>query len=437
MPRRRPRHAVQPVAHDDALPPLQHRAVRRARGLRDRGQRAHRVEPGVAGRAAARRVARPRHRARGRAGVARRDAAAAAAGEPGIALRIRLRAAGRPSRPAHGHLRARGRRARPRGRDPHRRARDGHRARRAPRGAGGADRVRPDRDRGRRQRGGHVGAAGRRDGRCVARLDPRRAPAHRAGGRGWPRAAARSAVLPRSRLPRLRQVRGGRRPLRRLRARPGRALAGRRPVGAQRAERAGRRGPLRAAHAGCRAALPVPRRRGRRQARVPPGCHDARRQSARRRAARGARLLRRGRPLAERLRRSGRHRQGARGARDDGRERARPAGLPPVALRRGAPRPAVRGRDRARGLSLLLPAALPARQRRARAAAAHERAARAHAGRRRGLRGQERLGARRLLPARGSRGGGRGRSSAPSAGPSRPTPPCSPRSRPRCASASG
>ena len=39
----------------------------------------------------------------------------------------------------------------------------------------------------------------------------------------------------------------------------------------------------------------------------------------------------------------------------------------------------------------------------------------------RGLRDEERLGARRLLPARDSRGGGRGRSSAPSAGPSRPT----------------
>ena len=65
------------------------------------------------------------------------------------------------------------------------------------------------------------------------------------------------------------------------------------------------------------------------------------------------------------------------GARDDGRERARPAGLPPVALRRGAPRSALRGRDRARGLSLLLPTALSARQRRARASAAHQRPARA------------------------------------------------------------
>ena len=41
--------------------------------------------------------------------------------------------------------------------------------------------------------------------------------------------------------------------------------------------------------------LPVPRRRGRRQARLPSRCHDARRQPARRRAARRARLLRRGR----------------------------------------------------------------------------------------------------------------------------------------------
>ena len=71
-----------------------------------------------------------------------------------------------------------------------------------------------------------------------------------------------------------------------------------------------------------------------------------------------------------------------------GRERARPAGLPALALRRGAPRPALRRRERARGLSLLLPPALPARQRRARAAQAHERAAHAHAGRRRRLRGK-------------------------------------------------
>ena len=49
---------------------------------------------------------------------------------------------------------------------------------------------------------------------------------------------------------------------------------------------AGRRGALRAAHAGRGAALPVPRRRRRGQARLPPRCDDARRQSAGRRGAR-------------------------------------------------------------------------------------------------------------------------------------------------------
>ena len=73
-----------------------------------------------------------------------------------------------------------------------------------------------------------------------------------------------------------------------------------------------------------------------------------------------------------------------------------------------APRPALRRRDRARGLPLLLPPALPARQRRARASPAHERAARAHAGRGRRLRGQERLGARRLLRARAGLAAGGG-----------------------------
>ena len=74
--------------------------------------------------------------------------------------------------------------------------------------------------------------------------------------------------------------------------------------------------------------------------------------------------------------------------------------------------PRLRRRERARGLSLLLPPALPARQRRAGTAQAHERAARAHAGRGRRLRDQERLGARRLLPARAALAAGRGRSSA-------------------------
>ena len=130
LPRRRARHAVQPVAHDDALPPLQHRAVPRARRVRDGGQRAHRLQPRVAGRAAARRLARAGDRPRRRAGVARGDPAPAAAGQPGIALRLGLPAGRRQSRPAFGDLRAGGRGARPGRRDPHGRARDRHRARR-------------------------------------------------------------------------------------------------------------------------------------------------------------------------------------------------------------------------------------------------------------------------------------------------------------------
>ena len=103
-----------------------------------------------------------------------------------------------------------------------------------------------------------------------------------------------------------------------------------------------------------------------------------------------------------------RHRQGRGRARHGGRERARPAGLPALALRGSPPRSALRRRDRARGLSLLLPPALSARQRHARPSAAHERAARAHAGRGRGVRDQERLGARRLLRSRApvAQGGG-------------------------------
>ena len=118
---------------------------------------------------------------------------------------------------------------------------------------------------------------------------------------------------------------------------PGRALARRRAVGSQRPERAGRRGALRAAHAGRRAALPVPRRRRRRQARLPPRRDDAGRQPARRRGARRARPLHRGGALAQRLRRRRRHRQGRGRARHGRRERARPAVVPALALRRRPP----------------------------------------------------------------------------------------------------
>ena len=67
-----------------------------------------------------------------------------------------------------------------------------------------------------------------------------------------------------------------------------------------------------------------------------------------------------------------------------------------------------RGR-RARGLPVLLPAALPARYRRVGPAEPHRPAARAAAGRGRGVRREERLGAARLLPARAAVATGRRR----------------------------
>ena len=68
-------------------------------------------------------------------------------------------------------------------------------------------RLRADRDRHRRERSRHVGAADRRDGGNVRVLDPGRPSARRAArGRGA-RALARDAVLPRHRQPRLRQGR--------------------------------------------------------------------------------------------------------------------------------------------------------------------------------------------------------------------------------------
>ena len=129
-----------------------------------------------------------------------------------------------------------------------------------------------------------------------------------------------------------------------------------------------------------------------------PGRDDARRQSAARPDARRARLLARGGPVAERLRRCRRAGPGARGARDDRCGGRRRPALPAVALRRPVSRPRLRRRRRARGLQVLLPAALPLRRLGGRPAAAPQPAARAPAGARRRLRVQERLGARRLLP---------------------------------------
>ena len=111
-----------------------------------------------------------------------------------------------------------------------------HRARAPSRGARGHDRAWADRGGDGRQRRRDVGAADRRDGRSVRLLDPGRPPAHRAARCRGTRAAARAAVLPRYRQPRLRQGRERRRPLRRLRAEPGVALARRRALGARLAD---------------------------------------------------------------------------------------------------------------------------------------------------------------------------------------------------------
>ena len=125
--------------------------------------------------------------------------APAAAGEPESLYGSVYMPRRRQSRPALGDLRAGRRGARPGRRDPHGRARDGHRARPAPRGAGGAHRVGPDRDRGRRQRRGHVGAAGGGDGR---RVSSSRSPSSTSTSRSppWPgtscRATCRASATP-------------------------------------------------------------------------------------------------------------------------------------------------------------------------------------------------------------------------------------------------
>ena len=177
------------------------------------------------------------------------------------------------------------------------------------------------RDRGERRSSMRRGCGRRGSQRWSARsrARSRRSPAHRVPCRRGARALSRDAVFPRHRQPRLREGRERGRPLRRLRAEPGLTLGGRRAVGAQRDDAAGRPRALRAADGRRGAAVPVPRRGGRDGARVPSRRDDARRQPAARAGAGCARLLARGRAVAKRLRRRGRARQGARGARDRGR----------------------------------------------------------------------------------------------------------------------
>ena len=104
----------------------------------------------------------------------------------------------------------------------------------SPRGDRRRHRRRADRDGAGRERLRDLGAAGGGDGGGVHALGAGRPPAHRSRRGRRARAAARDAVLPGPRQSRLRQVRGRRDPLRRLRAEPGRALDGRGALGSRR-----------------------------------------------------------------------------------------------------------------------------------------------------------------------------------------------------------
>ena len=129
-------------------------------------------------------------------------------------------------------------------------------------------------------------------------------------------------------------------------------------------EPAGRRAAVRPALERRGAAVSVPRGRGHGHAGVPPGRDDAGRESAAGPGAGGARVLDGGRAVAERLRRGGRDRKDDRGVDDRRRDRARRARDAGLAVRRRLPAAGPGGRGRARGLPLLLPAAVPGRPRR-------------------------------------------------------------------------
>ena len=148
VPRRRARHAVQPLADDDALPPLQRRALRGAGRVRAARQPADRVQQGEPPGAAARRQPGPRDRARCRRRRPQAGPGVDATGQRGVAARRRLGRRGRLRRPAHGDLRPRRRRPRARRRDPHAHAGDRHPPRPEPRGDRRRDDGRADRDGG-------------------------------------------------------------------------------------------------------------------------------------------------------------------------------------------------------------------------------------------------------------------------------------------------
>ena len=100
-----PGHDVQPLADDDAVPPVLDRAVSRARRVRDRGEPAVRIQPRAAEGAPARRLAGPWHRPGRRARVGRRGVGADARGEPRVPVRRRVDARRRLPGPARRHPR--------------------------------------------------------------------------------------------------------------------------------------------------------------------------------------------------------------------------------------------------------------------------------------------------------------------------------------------
>ena len=199
-------------------------------------------------------------------------------------------------------------------------------------------------------------------------------------------------MLPRSGQPRLRQERERRHGLRRVRARPGLALGGRRALGPRRSVHGARLRALRTAHGRREPPLPLPRRCRGGPPGVPSGRDDAGRQPAARAAARRPRVLGGGRHVAQRLRRCGRHRPGA--ERLDHRRRSGRGhrAVPRLAIQRHLRRSDVRGRPWAGGVQRLLPAALPARRGCRRPAPAPVAAARTPAGARCGLRDEGGLG---------------------------------------------
>ena len=176
------------------------------------------------------------------------------------------------------------------------------------------------------------------------------------------------------------------------------ALGGRRAVGARRALAAARLRTLRAADGRRDPALPVPRRRRGDPPRLPPGRDDPRREPAARATPGRPRVLGRGGPVAQRVRRWRRDRTGDGRLDHDRRPGRGRRSVPGVAVRRHVPRPDLRGRAGARDVLGLLPAPLPVRRRPGRPPAAALGAPRPPPGAGRGLRDQGRLGTGR--PAR-------------------------------------